>query len=144
MRREERPKAVEQRLCIREGDVTCDPRSFVLDLDVLAARVKCAAFQPLFLFTHPPLPFSLLLSPLPWFCTGFATRVVVYPTSYRSNYWVITRVAMVKNPTHPLQLALDTLHEAGSVARAEQCPRHCCPNMLAPLSPHFYLVTYLV
>ncbi len=49
-RREERPKVVEQRLCIREGDVTCDSHSFVLDLDVLAARVKCVAFQLLFLF----------------------------------------------------------------------------------------------
>jgi hypothetical protein len=108
--------------------------------------VKRTAFQPPFLFTHPPLPFSLLPSHLPWFCTGFATCVVVYPISYRSsNYWVITQVAMVEIPTCPLRLALDTMHEAGSVPNSAQgtvaqTGKHACSTFTTFLFSHILSV----
>jgi hypothetical protein len=42
----------------------------------------------------------------------------------------------VQIPTRPSQLALKTLHEAGSVAR------DCSPNLLAPLPLHLYTSAY--
>ena len=128
---------VKQRLRVRWGDAVMWPT-------LLSAwpwpcwQLKSSWWLSSHFSFHPPsAPF---FSPFSIFSPGKLMQFVFkfYTLSWSSNHLVITWAAMVENPTRPLQLALDTLHGASLVARAEQCFA-LLPNLHLPSlhSPHF-------
>jgi len=109
--------------------VTCDPCSFVLDVDVLAARVKHAAFQPLF-FSFASLSLGLksvyhLTGLVQRFCLAITAHQQHHPRCdlfWATCYTCLGRPVQRASPVVPPSCFLYfMLHIAASLASALLC-----------------------